>query len=104
MIQAYINYPNSHVSIHGDLSCGHIMQARKKNQRKIKITTDNKLKVMWRFHNNEFKFGSTQEFNDMWLSVDLGDINAEQTMVEEVRMALSRHYKPFAKAEVIDHC
>lgn len=35
MLSAYINYPNSHVSIHSAADCASIQQQRKANQRKV---------------------------------------------------------------------
>jgi hypothetical protein len=104
MIRVYINYPNPHLAIHHDLSCGNIMQGRKNNQRHLDVDASNRDRILARFRTKDFRFASTSEFNDMWLEVDLGNTAAEETFVQNVKAELSRHYRPFIRAKVIDHC
>ena len=104
MIRVYINYPNPHIAIHQDLSCGNIMQSRKKNQRHRDVDAGNRDRILTRFRMKDYRFASSSEFNDMWLDVDLENAAAEKAFVNNVKAELSRHYKPFARAEVIDHC
>ena len=104
MIYVYINYPNPHFTIHIDPQCSRIRQSRKKQQRYIEVNRENFEKQFIRLRNKEFRFAATPEYNDMWLKIDLESNEKEMPLVKEVKRVLSRHYRPFIKAPISEHC
>ena len=104
MIHVYINYPNPHFTIHTDPQCSRIQQGRKKHQRHLTINRDNFERVFTQLRNKDFRFAATPEFNDMWLDIDLEGREKEIPLVGEIKRVLSRHYRPFIKAPISDHC
>jgi len=104
VLNVYFNYPNSVVSIHSVASCGSIRPQRKAGQRQIQITKDNLSRELQRLKEREYKFASTAEQNDLWMKIDLGDIELETALAKHVHRQLAKHYKPFAKASLELHC
>jgi hypothetical protein len=104
MIHVYINYPNPHFTIHSDSQCPRIQQGRKPRQRYLKINRENFERIFVRLRNKDFRFAATPEFNDMWLSIDMGGSDKETPLVTEIKRVLARHYRPFANAPISEHC
>jgi hypothetical protein len=104
MIHVYINYPNPHFTVHNDPQCPRIQQGRKKQQRHLKISRENFERVFIQLRNKDFRFAATPEFNDMWISIDLKSSGKEIPLVNEIKRVLARHYKPFIKAPISEHC
>lgn len=104
MTTAYVNYPNSRISVHGNASCSRIRQARKAGQRVVHVTVETLTQELRTFHTNDYSFGSTQEVNDMWIELDLGDAEYEAATLRFIKKALSVCYKPFEDAEISVHC
>ncbi|MBV1907434.1 MAG: hypothetical protein KUG75_15280 [Pseudomonadales bacterium] len=61
-------------------------------------------KVLSTFCNGEHIFRSTPEFNDMWHEVDLNEVVQEVQFVADVKRELAKRYRPFARAQIIEHC
>ena len=103
MLQAYLNYPNSKVTVHGEASCRNIRQTRKPAQRHIHIDRESLEAELARFR-GEHGFGSTAAQNDMWVTVDLADPQEEGRVLGRIRKMLGNRYKPFHDAQVERHC
>ncbi len=104
MIRAYINYPNPHITIHADTSCGNVHQQHKQNQRVISIDQASLTSELKHFSDKDYRFGSQAEINDMWLIIDLEDDTFERAVVEHILKFLSKHYSPFERVAVDEHC
>jgi hypothetical protein len=104
VLNVYFNYPNSLVSIHSVASCGSIRPQRKAEQRLIQVTKDNLTRELQRLREREYKFASTAEKNDLWLKIDLGDIELETAVAKHFHRQLGKYYKPFAQASMELHC
>ena len=104
MLNAYLNYPNSRVTIHRDPACGMIQPTAKANQRRIRIEPSTVVAELKRFREREFRFQSTSELNDMWLEIDFGDLEFETLVADYIRRVLGQRYKRFADAETTVHC
>lgn len=104
MLQVYLNYPNSRVSMHGDTSCGYVRRSRKCGQRCLKINLESFSGEVKALIQGEHRFASTPEFNDMWLEVDFGDEQFERAVVEYVCTELGKRYEPFCRAQIERHC
>jgi hypothetical protein len=104
MLKAYINYPNPHITIHGNASCSAIQQQHKKDQRVVRLDIGSLSKELNRLAMKEYQFGAQAETNDMWLELNLGDNKFERAIMDYVRILLSQHYKPFSRAKVDEHC
>jgi len=104
MIQAYINYPNPHVRVHGSYSCSTIQQHQKEGQRIIELTPRSISEEFLRFESGHYKFGAEQSINDMWLRVEFKDRIFEVAVVRYVQSILARRYSPFRDVVVDTHC
>jgi hypothetical protein len=104
MLTAYINYPNAHVTIHAALDCANIQQQDKQDQRVIRLSTETLSPELARFEAKEYRFGSDQSTNDMWLYVDFSDAQFERAVVEHIRRILAQYYSPFARVRIDEHC
>jgi len=104
MVKAYLNYPNSRVSAHTDISCGEIRKMRKPGQRTIRFDPTTFSCEIARFIHKEHPFASQQEYNDMWLEIDFGDTGFELAVLRYVHGLLGDRYKPFADARFEIHC
>ncbi len=104
MIRVYINYPVKRIAIHADSACNFIQPHHKDQQRFLQISTDNVLRILSRFQNEEFRFAAEPKFNDMWLEIELVDLAAELALVEEIRLIFGCKYKPFAQVTLMQHC
>jgi hypothetical protein len=103
MLSAYINYPNSAVSVHADQDCANIRLQRKPDQRVVKLNANTLSVELAKFGAKAYRFASEQQANDMWITVEFGDFAFELAVVEYVRSLLARHYSPF-KVKISQHC
>jgi len=103
MLQVYLNYPNSKVTVHGVPTCPTIRQMRKPDQRQVRIDEGSRDHELARFA-AAHRFASRARYNDMWVVVDLGNAEAEDRAVADIRRALARRYEPFRRARVERHC
>jgi hypothetical protein len=90
--------------MHSIASCGSIRPQRKAEQRLIQITKDNLSRELQRFKDREYRFASTAEKNDLWMKINLGDIELETAVAKHVHRQLKKYYKPFAQAKMELHC
>jgi len=103
MIHVYVNYPNTRASAHSDGACARIQQAHKHNQRVIEITRSSLGRELARAE-SDLRFGSSQDVNDVWLRIDLGDIEFEHAIARHVLVLLGRRYRAFATVQLERHC
>ena len=103
MIDVYLNYPNSCVSVHGQPTCPAIGQMRKAGQRRVRVDPGTRETELRKF-TATYRFASKAEFNDMWVSVDLDTRQEEASVVAEIKKLLGRRYRPFREAAVERHC
>lgn len=104
MIQAYLNYPNSQVSAHLDPGCGDIMKAGKTPQRHLQLNPASLSAELVRFGTGEHTFESTADGNDMWLTIDFGDLTFELALLNHIHRLLAARYQPFASAQLRVDC
>ncbi len=104
MLNVYFNYPNGVVSMHSVASCGSVRPQRKAGQRLIEISKASLTRELQRFKDREHKFASTAEKNDLWVKIDLGDVELEVAVAKHVHRQLAKNYKPFAQANMESHC
>lgn len=103
MIQLYLNYPNSLVSIHGEAGCAEIGKMRKPGQRHVRVDAVSRDTELRRFR-AEYRFASQAALNDMWVAVDLDNPQEEVWVITQIKTALGRRYVPFREAVVERHC
>ncbi|MBE0548124.1 MAG: hypothetical protein IH627_10820 [Rubrivivax sp.] len=104
MLNIYFNYPNGHVMVHCKQVCAAVRQQRKAGQRVVRIDGANLSSELQRFKLREYRFASTAAQNDLWLQIDLSDMELELAVVKHVHRQLSKNYKPFSRASVETHC
>ncbi len=103
MTKVYLNYPNPHVTIHGQPACSEIGKMRKPNQRDVEVNTASFAQAIQQFSSG-FRLGADASVNDLWMSVDFGDAEFEDAVVRYVHRLLARRYSPLQGAAVERHC
>ena len=103
MLNVYLNYPNSKVTVHREAGCPTIRQMRKPGQRQVRIDVGSRAKELARFE-AAHRFASRAKYNDMWVVIDLGSAEEEDRAVEDIWRALARRYESFHQARVERHC
>jgi hypothetical protein len=104
MIMAYINYPNPHITIHGNSNCSHIQVQRKRGQRVIRLNSVTISSQLKRLAAKYYIFGAQARTNDMWLDIDFGDPEFEAAVTKYIKRIVGRHYKPLESAKIARHC
>ena len=104
MLKAYINYPNSYITVHGKAACAAVRQRHKLDQRIVRIDVATFSRELNHFVMKEHRFGSQAETNDMWLELDFGDSKFEKAVVDYIQTLLAPHYKPFSRVKIDEHC
>jgi hypothetical protein len=104
VLKAYVNYPNSHVTIHRHGDCSSIQQQRKPEQRVVRLETSTLSSELKKFEQKQYTFAADASRNDLWLEVDFGDLEFERAVVAYVKKILASHYTPFARASIDTHC
>ena len=103
MLKAYLNYPNSRVTVHGNSTCEEIEKTEKQGQRRVYIDRGSPESEVARFR-VAHDFASTAPLNDMWVTVDLEDLLEEQRVLDRIVAILARRYMPFGRAVPSRHC
>lgn len=103
MLKAYLNYPNSRVTVHGVSVCEEIQKARKQGQRRVYIDRNSRGEEIERFR-AAHRFASTSLLNDMWVTVNLEDLLDEQRVLDSIVAILAARYAPFRNAMRSRHC
>jgi len=104
MVKAYINYPDPHITLHNDVACTNIGQHHKKGQRIVQLDIASLSIELKRFKSKHYRFGSDPQTNDMLLEVDFSDQDFERAVVEYIKRLLTRHYAPFGRDDIKQHC
>lgn len=84
MMKAYVNYPNPHVTIHNDITCGEIQKQSKPNQRVVTLSPATVFGELQKFASGQYGFSANSGSNDLWLEVDLGNTALEKAVVNFV--------------------
>lgn len=104
MTKVYLNYPNPHMTLHGDSTCVDIGKMRKTNQRAASITPASFTEVLGHFADKSFRLESKGPANDVWLSIDFGDPEFEEAVAKHVLRILAKRYRPLQGAAFKRHC
>ena len=102
-MKAYINYPNPHITIHGDDNCPDIRKQRKMNQRVLIVNIGDVEHVLQEFIGGNYKFSADSASNDMWLDISLTTFKHSESFVFIVHEILANRYKPFRNANIHFH-
>ncbi len=104
MLAGYLNYPNSQVTAHGDMSCGDIRKMHKVGQRNIRIDPSTFTDEIQRFIQGEHRFASEPQLNDMWVNLDFDDWDFELALFDFIHRLVRDKYKPFRNVARTVHC
>ena len=104
MTKAYVNYPNPHITLHGDPSCGEVGKMRKANQRELAITPATISQALTQVSDAHFRLGADASINDVWLTIDFDDREFEEAIVRHVHRLLRQRYSRLAGATIERHC
>jgi hypothetical protein len=103
-MHVYLTYPNTHITIHKDNTCGQIHMHHKQGQRRVSINMVALRFVLADFINEKYAFKAEKRFNDLWLEINLDTFEQELGLVHVIHAILSQRYSPFTDAPVIEHC
>ena len=104
MTKAYLNYPNPHMTLHGDSACAEICKMHKANQRDMAITRDTFTRALGQLADKGFRLGADASVNDVWLSVDFGDPEFEEAVARYIHRLLGQRYGRLKDAAIDRHC
>jgi hypothetical protein len=104
MLQAYMNYPNPKIRVHGQSSCAEIGKMKKAGQRHVLINNGSIGPELQKFASKAYRFNADAANNDMWLSVDFGDHVFEAAAVTYVQRLVGGYYGPFSSVTIDRHC
>jgi hypothetical protein len=104
MLQVYLNYPTSRVEVHGDPWCGQVLMYPKRERRMTVITAESYEAELLRFERDEYPFTATDDGNDLWLRISLGDETQELKALGRILAALGPRYPTLDSATVARHC
>ena len=102
MIKVYYNYPRPRMRMHANLNCSAIEKSGKAPQRKISINRDSQRAKLIEL--KDLTFASDKSQNDLWLTIDFGNVVEEEAEAKRILRTLGEHYTRFLKAEPIVHC
>lgn len=104
MRNVYINYPNARISVHSDPNCAVVRSHHKEGQRIININPHTEAHELRRFDEEQHRFASEADFNDMWVIIDYADDSIEDDVVNHIWRALANRYTPFRGIDIEEHC
>jgi hypothetical protein len=104
MLLAYLNYPNTKISVHRDPSCRSIGKMNKAKQRWVRINLASISDELRKFKQKQYTFAANPSANDMWIEIDFGDTDYEIATLQHVQRLIGQHYLPFRRIEVETHC
>lgn len=100
MIHAYVNYPGARAAMHFDPDCAQIRMHGKQNQRVLELDPgSSEFPAL-----DQVRFASTSDLNDLWLVVDLGDLEREQEVVVAALERLAARYTRLGGVRPETHC
>lgn len=103
-MQVYLNYPNPHITIHKESTCGQIHMHHKPEQRRVHINPVTLRFVLTDFLNDKYMFKAERLFNDLWLDITLDTPEQEVGLVHVIQAIIGQRYSPFSDAPVKEHC
>jgi hypothetical protein len=71
MTYAYINYPNPHITVHGQRTCSDIGKMAKAGQRRVRIDDSSISHELSQFAVKSYRVGADASMNDKWLEVHI---------------------------------
>ncbi|MEX2161825.1 MAG: hypothetical protein WD751_07920 [Anaerolineales bacterium] len=102
-MKVYINYPNPHLTIHGNLHCPDFQKQRKQGQRVLTISGANSGEMLKGFIEGRHKFAANASENDMWLDITLSTYKHSESLVFVIHELLAKKHMPFRRASIEYH-
>jgi hypothetical protein len=104
MTRAYLNYPNTHLELHGDPGCRTAGQHSKPEQRQLVVNLDTLAQAVQHVCDPAFRFAAQAGLNDLRLDLDFGNPAFEEAFARYLLFRLGARYTPFRRAPVKWHC
>jgi len=76
----------------------------KEGQRAVRVMQSNFEGVLSDFIDGKYRFASTPEQNDLWLSVTLESSELDESFVYVILAILGKRYRRLRDARVVPHC
>ena len=103
-MKAYVNYPNPHMTLHGNLNCLEIGKMQKPQQRVMTINRASFAQAINQLSSINFQLGAQAQVNDVWLSIEFGDSEFEEAVARYACRLLRERYSPLKVAPIKKHC
>ncbi|HZT33039.1 MAG TPA: hypothetical protein VFA33_24335 [Bryobacteraceae bacterium] len=103
-MKAYLNYPEPHMTLHGDSTCREIGKMRKVNQRNLTVDRSSFARVIEQIRAKEFRLGADAAINDVWLTVNFEDPEFEEAVARYVHRLLCQRYRRLKSGPIERHC
>ena len=104
MTKAYLNYPNPHMTLHGDSKCAEIGKMQKVGQRDVTVNQASIAQSLSQLASSRFQLGAQASVNDVWLTIDFSDAEFEEAVARYIRRLLGQRYSPLRDAPIQRHC
>jgi hypothetical protein len=104
MIKAYIDYPNTNVTLHRNPNCPRAKVGPNQNIRHVIINADNLSKELKRFRSNAHKFAAAAGMNDLYLILDFIDPVFEEALLAHIKRLIGLTYEEIRNCELLVHC
>lgn len=104
MTKAYLNYPNPHMTLHGDPMCAEIGKMQKVGQRDLTITPASFTQAVGQLAGDGFQLGAQAQVNDVWFTINFDDVEFEEATARYVHRLLSQRYSRLRDAPIHRHC
>jgi hypothetical protein len=103
-MKVYLNYPNPHMTLHGDSACAEIGKMQKVGQRDVTINRASFAQALNHLTSSGFQLGAQASVNDAWLTINFDDAEFEEAVAMHVRRLLGQRYSPLRNAQTQKHC
>ena len=104
MTKAYLNYPNPHMTFHGDSACAEIAKMGKTNQRDVAVARASFDRTIEQLTSASFRLGADASVNDVWFSVDFNDPDFEEAVARYLYRLLGQRYSSLQGTPINRHC
>ena len=92
------------MTLHGDSGCAEIGKMGKANRRTVAVTRPSFTQALSQLAGKGFRLGADASVNDVWLSVDFGDLEFEEAVARHIHRLLGQRYSRLRGTPVDRHC
>lgn len=104
MINVYVNIVNPHIEVHGNKTCGKVMQHKGHTKQHFTIDENTIGDELKRFKNDKYELKNAKGLRGMWLTIDFGDYEFEKALMKHIAKYIGDRYPTLYGAELKIDC